>query len=194
MSEEKLSEQIVRKDAKNCFVESLSDAFSIGKMHFNFASYDLTKPAGQRQTNSISIYISADEFLETAQYIKSYCCRGDLYLRKDTNDKKAVRMWLGGTSAEKLQRSGKPRADGMSLSRIAQIGWGEKTDVIFYAASGPGKTDEKGLIRPAFGNKPENRVLVPMTYDALMQLFLITEAHYIAWLSAQYMKGGTDNA
>ena len=34
--------QITRKDAKNCFVESLNDSFGIGKIHFSFATYDVS--------------------------------------------------------------------------------------------------------------------------------------------------------
>lgn len=188
MNEERKDVQIIRKDAKNCFVESLNDSFEIGRIHFNFASYDLSKPVGERQTNSISIYIPVEEFLETAAYIKMWFCRSELSYRKSENNKKPVRQWLGGTSAEKLKSRGKARSDGKSLSRIAQIGWGDKTDVLFYAASGPGEVDDKGLIRPAFGNKPENHVMIPMTYEALIQLFVTTEAHYNAWLTAKYAR------
>ena len=64
MSEERNKHQITRKDARGCFVESLNDVFAIGKTHFAFASYDLSKPAGQRQTNNVHIYINVDESLE----------------------------------------------------------------------------------------------------------------------------------
>ncbi len=61
MSEEYNNQyQIARKDAQNCFVESLNDAFEIGKMHFGFSTYDVTKPVGKRQTNNIQIYIQRD--------------------------------------------------------------------------------------------------------------------------------------
>jgi len=46
MSDERNLNQIIRKDARNCFVESLSDAFDKGRAHFAFATYDLSKPAG----------------------------------------------------------------------------------------------------------------------------------------------------
>ena len=189
MMEERNQDQIIRIDAKNCFVESLRDSFNIGRIHFCFSTYDMTKPAGARQTNCINIYISAEEFLETAVYIKSYYCKMDLTARRNENTNKPVRQWLGGTSAEKLMRIGRPRPDGMSLSRIAQISWGNKSDVLFSAVSGPGRTDEKGLIRPTFGANPEQHVLIPMSYESLVQLFVTTEAHYKAWLTAQYMKG-----
>ena len=64
MDENRNQNQIIRKDARSCFVESLSDAFEIGKVHLAFATYDLTRPAGQRQTNNIHIYIAVDEFLD----------------------------------------------------------------------------------------------------------------------------------
>ena len=56
--------QIIRKDAKNCFVDSLNDAFKIGKIHLNFATYDLSRPSGKRQTNNVARYIPVDEFME----------------------------------------------------------------------------------------------------------------------------------
>ena len=55
MQDERNASQIIRKDARNCFVESLSDAFANGRAHFAFATYDMNKPAGQRQTNNIHI-------------------------------------------------------------------------------------------------------------------------------------------
>ena len=61
MAEDRNQNQIIRKDARNCFVESLNDAFEIGRIHLAFATYDLSKPAGQRQTNNIHIYIAVDE-------------------------------------------------------------------------------------------------------------------------------------
>lgn len=64
MNDDRNRNQIIRIDARNCFVESLNDAFEIGKAHFTFASYDLSKPSGQRQTNSIQIYIDMAEVLE----------------------------------------------------------------------------------------------------------------------------------
>ena len=70
MSEERNKHQITRKDARGCFVESLNDVFAIGKTHFAFASYDLSKPAGQRQTNNVHIYINVDEFLELCRKLE----------------------------------------------------------------------------------------------------------------------------
>lgn len=64
MSETRTNYQIVRKDAKDCFIESLNDAFDIGKIHFGFVAYDPNRPEGDRQVSKVDIYVAADEFLE----------------------------------------------------------------------------------------------------------------------------------
>lgn len=93
MDDTRNQNQIIRKDARGCFVESLSDAFEIGRIHFVFATYDLSRPAGQRQTNYISIYITADEFLELCR--KTEC--GEL--RYMLQNKKKVEIKLHFISA-----------------------------------------------------------------------------------------------
>ena len=40
MREDRNQFQIIRKDARNCFVESLNDSFSIGRIHLAFSAYD----------------------------------------------------------------------------------------------------------------------------------------------------------
>ena len=74
--------QMIRKDAKNCFVESLNDRFACGKIHWNFAAYDLSKPEGSRQTNTVHIYLNADEFLELCHKLESGELRYMLQARK----------------------------------------------------------------------------------------------------------------
>ena len=70
MREDRNQFQIIRKDARNCFVESLNDSFSIGRIHLAFAAYDQSKPAGQRQTNNVHIYIAVDEFLDLCRKLE----------------------------------------------------------------------------------------------------------------------------
>lgn len=188
MSENRNKNQIIRKDARNCFVESLSDAFNIGRVHFAFATYDLNRPSGQRQTNSIHIYIAVDEFLELCRKLTCGEIRYMMQNKKKNGDKTPLYQCLGGTSAEKLVKQGRSRKDGMSLSRTAQLLCGSKSDFLFVADSGPGQTNDKGLIVPRFGNKPENHVAVSMTFESFSELLLLTKAHYNAWLSAWYAK------
>ena len=109
MDKERNAHQIVRKDGKGCFVESLNDAFSIGRCHLAFASYDLNRPAGERQTNLVQIYLDCGELLELCRKAES----GELLLRlqdkKQKGDKTPLYQCMGGTSAEKLRRIGRPR-------------------------------------------------------------------------------------
>ena len=196
MQQERNSHQIIRKDAKNCFVESLSDSFDRGKAHLVFAAYDLNRPVGQRQTNCVHIYISIPELLELCRKLACGELRYMMQSKKKAGDNKPIQEWLGGTSAEKLRQYGKPRADGKSLSRVAKLLAGQKSDFLFVADSGPGEKDAKGLIVPRFGKNPENHVSVSMTWDALAELLLITKTHYEAWLAAWYLsqiQSGRDN-
>ena len=193
MHEDRNQSQIIRKDAKNCFVESLSDAFDKGKAHFAFATYDVNKPSGQRQTNNVHIYISIPELLNLCLKLTSGELRFIWQERKKTGDGKPIVEWLGGTSAEKLRQYGKPRPDSKSLSRVCKLLAGQKTDFLFIADSGPGETDSKGLIVPRFGKNPENHVSVSMTWDALAELLLYTKTHYEAWLAAWYLSQTCSN-
>ena len=186
MSDERNAFQIIRKDARNCFVESLSDVFENGRAHFAFATYDMQKPAGHRQTNNIHIYISIPELLELCRKLSSGELRGILQERKQTGDPKPIQEWLGGTSDEKLRMYGKARPDGKSLSRVAKLLAGQKADFLFAADSGPGEKDSRGLIIPRFGKNPENHVSVVLSWDDLSELLLTTQTHYEAWLAAWY--------
>ena len=187
MQQERNLHQIIRKDARNCFVESLSDSFDRGKAHLVFAAYDLNRPAGQRQTSCVHIYISIPDLLELCRKLACGELRYIWQSKKKDGDNKPIQEWLGGTSAEKLHQYGKPRADGKSLSRVAKLLAGQKSDFLFIADSGPGDKDAKGLIVPRFGKNPENHVSVSMTWEALAELLLATKTHYEAWLSAWYI-------
>lgn len=187
MAEERNNNQIARKDAKNCFVESLNDCFPIGRVHFVFAAYDVNRPAGQRQTNNIHIYIAVDEFLELCRKLECGELRYMLQTKKNSGDSTPLYQCLGGTAAEKLAKQGRSRQDGKSLSRVAQLIPANKGDFLFIADSGPGETNAKGLIVPKFGNKPENHVAVNMSFESLSELFLMTKIHYQMWLASWYV-------
>lgn len=186
MDKERNAHQIVRKDGRGCFVESLNDAFSIGRCHLTFATYDINRPAGERQTNLVQIYLDCGELLELCRKAESGELLMRLQAKKQKGDKTPLYQCMGGTSAERLRKLGRPRADGKSLSRVFQLVPGSKADFLLVADSGPGETDEKGLIVPRFGKNPENHVVISMNLDQLCQLLLLTRAHYLAWLGASY--------
>lgn len=188
MKNEKNANQITRKDARGCFVESLNDAFAINKIHLVFASYDVNRPSGNRQTNYVSIYIDADEFLDLCRQLECGELRYNLQQKKKNGDSAPLYECLGGTSAEKLAQYNTPRADGKSLSRTLKLIPASKTDFMMIADSGPGETNEKGLIVPKFGKNPENHVVVSLQFKSLSELLLATKSHYQAWLSVSYLK------
>ena len=190
MAEDYNKTQIVRKDARNCFVESLNESFGIGKVHFNFATYDLNKPKGQRQINNIGIYLAVDEFLELCRKLECGELKFIATNKKKNGDSAPIYQSLGGTSADRLNAMGRARSDGKSLSRTMQLTCGNN-GFLLIADSGPGETDSRGLIVPKFGNKPENHVVVSMTFEVLSELLLITKVHYNAWLCAFYVSQPT---
>ena len=87
MSKDRNRNQIIRKDARGCFVESLNDVFSIGKAHLAFVAYDLHSPAGQRQTDNIHIYLDIAELLELCRKAESGELRQALQAKKRDGDK-----------------------------------------------------------------------------------------------------------
>jgi len=180
--------QIIRKDARGCFVEAKSDSFGIGKVHLEFATYDASKPEGQRQTNHVHIYIDVPEFLQLTHEALTGALHMKARQQKEKNDTNPLFEHLGGTSAKRLSEYGRARPDGKSLSRIVKLIWGQKVDYLFVADNGPGETDAKGLIVPRFGKSPENHVSVGLNWRNLNELLLITKTHYEAWLAAQYVK------
>lgn len=187
MIDDRNQNQIIRKDARNCFVEILSDSFDIGKVHLIFATYDTSRPVGDRQTNNVNIYIDIPEFLELCRKLTSGELRRIVKYKKDNHDNSPIQEWLGGTTAEKLARHGKARADGMCVSRVARLIAGDKTDFVFFVDSGPGEQNEMGLIVPKFGRSPENHVVLSLSWNDFSELLLMTKAHYEAWLSASYV-------
>ena len=64
MDNERNQHQIIRKDARNCFVESLSDAFAFGKVHLGFATCIITSQRAYVQRYLLSQGISPEDFEE----------------------------------------------------------------------------------------------------------------------------------
>lgn len=187
--EDRNKAQIIRIDARGCFVEAKNDAFDIGKVHLEFATYDSNKPSGQRQTNHVHIYLDMPEFLCLTQEAMSGMLHARARQQKAAKDTTPLYQCLGGTSAEKLKQYGRSRPDGKSLSRTVKLLFSDKKDdfYLFVADSGPGDADAKGLIVPRFGNSPENHVAVSMSWRSVNELLIMAKTHYEAWLAAKYV-------
>lgn len=179
-------DQIIRLDARGCFVEVKNDCFHIDKVHLQFVAYDKNQPKGQRYTANIHIYIDVPEFLVLAQEAATGGLHARMQQYRQAKKQDALFECLGGTSAEQLQRYGRPRPDGKSLSRVAKLIWADRADYLFVADSGPGEQNPQGLIVPRFGKNPEQHVAVSMSWRQVNQLLLTTKEHYAAWLSAKY--------
>lgn len=179
-------DQIIRKDARSCFVEVKNDCFHLDKIHLQFVTYDQNLPTGQRYTNNIHIYINVPEFLVLAKEAETGALHTRAMQMKREGKTDPLFEHLGGTAAAQLKKYGKERPDGMSLSRIVKLVGGSKTDYLLVADSGPGEQSGKGLIVPRFGKKPEQHVAVRLTWRGVNEILLTTAAHYQAWLSAKY--------
>ena len=183
--------QIIRKDARNCFIETKSDCFINNKVHLLFLQYDMARQKGERQTGNVNIYIDVPEFLHLTHEAMTGSLHHRAQQQKQRNDPKPLYEHLGGTSAERLAQYGRPRPDKKSVSRIVKLIWGQKVDYLFIADSGPGEADAKGLIVPRFGKNPENHVSVGLSWRNLDELLIMTMTHYQAWLTAQYINNPT---
>lgn len=183
MAEQKYKNtQIIRKDAKNCFVETKSDCFGIGKVVMNFVSYDASKPEGNRATNSVSVFLPMDDVLLLASQITGGELARIANEKRSKSDMKPIYQHLGGTNAEKAKRE-----DKMSLSRNVALTVG-RSALFLTAEAGPGEVSGNGIIVPKY-SKPEQRVSVSLSQDDFAKLILTTVAHYQAYLAAVYMKG-----
>ena len=179
--------QIIRKDAKGCFVETKNDCFHIDKVHLQFVSYDTTQPKGDRYTANIHIYIDVPEFLALTQEAATGILHGRMQQYKQERKSDPLYEHLGGTSARQLAKYGKSRSDGKSLSRVVKLSVSTKSDYFLTADSGPGEENKTGLIVPQFGKNPEQHVSVILTWRQLNELLLTTVEHYRAWLAGRYM-------
>jgi hypothetical protein len=178
--------QIIRKDAKNCFVEVLNDSFAIGRAHLFFATYDLSKPKNQRYTNTVDIYLPMSEVVELCRKLESGIFGAKVKEYKANKDSSSLYESLGGISAKRLKEKGKQRKDKKSLSRVMNIIAGQKADIMLIAESGAGEESDKGLIVPKFGDKPENKVVVSMPFASFSEIMLMTKVHFSAWLAGWY--------
>jgi len=192
---ERNQSQILRIDGRNCFIEVKSDSFEFDKMHLEFATYDMSKPAGQRYTNHIHIYVSINDWFALCCEAASGALLYQARQHKGAATPGLLYECLGGTSAKKLASYGNARADKKSLSRVMKLLSAEKADYLLIADSGPGEENATGLIVPKWGKNPENHVAISLNARTLTGMLCLAKAHYEAWLSSQYMKniGGNSN-
>lgn len=184
--------QIHRLDNRGCFAEVKSDWFARDQVHFEFATYDMKRPEGERYTNHVHIYVDGPKFLAMAADVASGTMLVELRYPSKQPDEPLFEH-LGGTSAEKLEGYGNPRKDGMSQSRVLRIIRSNKKDsVMLVADNGKGEANKTGLVIPRFGRDPENHVLISADYDQLKQLIIPAQIDYAAYRQAIIFKRTMD--
>jgi len=186
--------QIIRIDGKNLFLEILNSSFEIDRVHLNFVQYDQAQATGSRIVANIPIYLEFAEFLALSEDVimgflqaKAAAIAAESAATKQYP--KPAFIAMGGTSAKVLAKRGQARADGMSESRQFKITSGTKYPFLLTAESGAGKEDERGLIVPAFGAKPDKRILLGMSAEDLKSLCMIVKLHMQSYITFQYMTG-----
>lgn len=188
-----VSKQLYKIEARNSFVEFMSDAFNIDKLKINFVQYDATKASGSRITNDITVYLDIAE----ARLFCNRILNGKFYrdIEKE-KEKKAqdskyfaqpVYCILGGVSAETLAARGQKRPDGKSLSRsfLVEISTASKYAFALTATSGPGTTSSTGLIIPEPKNI-EKTIRIPVTENEAEKLALCLKDNIKAYTASQY--------
>jgi len=186
--------QIIRIDGKNLFLEILNTSFEIDRVHLNFVQYDQAQATGSRIIANIPIYLEFAEFLALSEDVimgflqaKAAAIAAEAAVTKQYP--KPAFAAMGGTSAKVLAKRGQARADGMSESRQFKITSGTKYPFLLTAESGAGKEDERGLIVPAFGSKPDKRIMLGTSAEDLKSLCMIVKFHMQSYITSQYMTG-----
>ena len=186
--------QIIRMDGKNLFLEILNSSFEIDRVHLNFVQYDQAQATGSRIVANIPIYLEFAEFLALSEDVimgflqaKAAAIAAEAAATKQYP--KPAFIAMGGTSAKVLAKRGQTRSDGMSESRQFKITSGTKYPFLLTAESGAGKEDERGLIVPAFGAKPDKRIMLGMSAEDLKALCMIGKLHMQSYITFQYMTG-----
>lgn len=129
--------QIYKINTKNKLLD-IREAFQLGKILFQFRSYDMTKPQGQRCFDPVDFYLS----LEDMDYLSRMMINGGLERIALENAKKSsypepAFKRLGGTKA------------GISRQFIID-GPKEGGKLFIKVFQGKGKTDGTGKIIPAY--------------------------------------------
>ena len=185
--------QIVRIDGRGCFMEVLSDSFDQkNKVHLGFFSYDESKSEGNRFTNKVHIFLSFGEALSLSEKILSGRLIADAQASAraaGTNFPKEIFKTMGGISAANLASMGQTRPDGKSMAKQLCIYPGTKMPFLLIAANGAGEEVDNGIIKPVYGNKPDNKVSIAVGEEAMMQFAGLVNAHIHAYLCSQYISG-----
>lgn len=192
-------EQIIRIDGKDSFVEITNDLFHYKKVILRFIKYNDKAEKGKKFIHDISIFLEFEKFLALKNDLMSGRLTALGKAAKETAAKagytypKHIYSQLGGKPAERLNDVDKAKfaqfniPTTASLSRQFKITPGQKDSYPFVLSAewGAGEKTETGLITPK--GKPAETVRIPMSGDAIKEMFLLVEKHIEAYINAQYL-------
>lgn len=177
--------QITRCNARTTLVTSVSRAFNMKKIRFDFLEYD---KQSHKQKKYVDFYLTEEMFYSLHEKVLS----GELYKASKTEAKRV---------AEETQRTGKKqwakpiftcsagtapeaagRSDGMALAKVFNVLPSDTADFALQGVSGCGIQDEDKKIKI---KKPETSIFVAMNGDDLKRFVLITMIHWRAFKIAQ---------
>lgn len=218
MAKEKDPRQIIRIDGKNCFLEVMNSAFSIGKVQINFREYDEKQQKGNRFTKEIDLFMDIDKFLVFANDIISgkvaKIAEVERARAKQEGEKQGKTVYpreldeftdMGGMNSESLKRSDERRKknqfkaysdmysipEGKALSRQLKIVPGLKAPFMIKGEVGVGEESDTGLIVPKYGTRPSQMVQIPLSANDFKKFALIVEAHIKSFITSQYLISAT---
>lgn len=185
MSRLKNTTQIIRKDGKDCFLEITVDCLKIDKIMLQAVSYDQSRPAGQRETGKVPIYLDIFMAARIGQDILSGRYAALAQQKRKEAEASGSKYpssvidppIMGGTSGART-------ADHKPIARQMRLIPGNIKPWIIEVTSGPGKEIGKGLIAP--DGKPTTVIRVPLTNDDVKEIALALQYCDHLWMSAKF--------
>ena len=161
---------------------------------FSFVNFDSSKSAGEKVLAEATAYIDFPTAKLFAQDILSGRITALAKKEQDrvsaANEKYCKPIWtqMGGSNEKKCAEKGW-RTDGKAISRVLNLTPGSKKPYILTIQQGAGESNDKGLIVPKFGTKPEVQIRVALDNDTLKQMALMINTHIDGFIAAQYARG-----
>lgn len=139
--------QIIKLFGNNKLL-SIKEAFSIGKVKFEFREFDKSRQSGEKTTGSVDIYMDIEKFTYFCEIFKSGRIYG--FLRKKSAEQQEQGLKQAKPAFEDY--GGKSDPQGNVLSRVMSVTSGDKYPIIIKAGEGPGKKGSNGQIIPDYAS------------------------------------------
>lgn len=185
----------LRKDffeinGQKSFAKFKMDPANIEKILISLVEYDKEQTSGSKVVAQSNCYLGFDEAKLLAHDILSgkIAKMAANELKKGEKYPQPVWTSMGGTNEQKCAEK-QLRTDGKALSRVLSICPGSTYPFVLKVEQGAGESNDKGLIVPKFGTKPEVRIFVPIDDATLKKLAIMINTHIDAFITSQYARG-----